>query len=98
MRVTIPHKLSKEEVRKRLDAHAGELADFIPGSAVEVENDWIDDDHMALGITAMGAFVGADLTIEERQVIADIELPMKLMFVKGTIERKIRDNGVKLLA
>lgn len=97
MRINVPHKLSKAEVHKRLDEHADELANFIPGGMAAVEKDWIDDEHMALGVTALGSFVGADLAIEDRQVVVEIELPMKLMFVKGTIERSIRDNATKLL-
>ena len=97
MRINIPHKLSRAEVHKRLDKHSDELANFIPGGMAEVEKDWVDDNHMALGVTALGSFVGADLTIEDKQVVVDLELPMKLKLMKGPIERSIRDNTTKLL-
>jgi Putative polyhydroxyalkanoic acid system protein (PHA_gran_rgn) len=97
MRIAIPHKLSKAEVHKRLDEHADELANFIPGGMAEVEKDWVDDEHMALGVTALGSFVGADLAIEDKQVVVEVELPMALKLMKGKIERSIRDNTTKLL-
>jgi hypothetical protein len=97
MRVAIPHKLDKAEVHKRLSERTGEIANFIPGGAANVETDWLDDDHMALGITAMGSFVGADVTLEDKQVVVELELPKKLAFVRGTIERGVRDNITKLL-
>jgi hypothetical protein len=97
MRITVPHKLSKAEVRKRLDEHADDLANFIPGGMAEVEKDWLDDEHMALGVSALGSFVGADLEIQDKQVVVELELPMKLKLMKGPIERSIRDNTTKLL-
>ena len=97
MRITIPHSLSKAEVHKRLDAHSNELANFIPGGMAEVEKDWRDDDHMALGVKALGSSVAADLAIEAKQVVIKVELPMKLKLMKGPIERSIRDNTTKLL-
>jgi hypothetical protein len=97
MRVAIQHKLSKAEVRKRLTERTGEIADFIPGGFADVESDWVDDDHMAMGITAMGTFVGADIAVEDQQVVIEVELPKKLAFVKGSIERSIRDNATKML-
>ena len=97
MRITVPHKLTKAEVHKRLDEHADELANFIPGGMAEVEKDWIDHEHLALGVTALGSFVGADLAIEDKQVVVEVELPMKLKLMKGPIERSIKDNATKLL-
>jgi hypothetical protein len=97
MRITIPHKLSKGEVHKRLDEHADELANFIPGGVAEVDKDWLDDDHMALGVTALGSFIGADIAIEAKQVVVEVELPTKLKLMKGPIERGIRDNTTNLL-
>lgn len=97
MRINVPHKLSKAEVHKRLDGHAQEIANFIPGGVAEIEKDWVDDEHMALGIRALGAFVGADLAIEERQVVVEVELPGALRLMKGKIERSIKDNTTKLL-
>lgn len=97
MRITVPHKLSKAEVHKRLDEHADDLANFIPGGMAEVEKDWLDDDHMALGVTALGSFVGADLAIEDSQVVVELELPGALKLMKGKIERSIKDNTTKLL-
>lgn len=97
MRVAIPHKLDKTEIRKRLNERTGEIANFIPGGGAEIESDWIDEDHMAIGITVMGSFVGADLALEEKQVVVELELPRKLGFVKGAIERGVKDNMTKLL-
>lgn len=97
MRIAVPHTLGKDEVRKRLSERTGEIADFIPGGFANVDSEWVDDDHMALGITAMGSFVGADIAVEAKQIVIEVELPKKLAFVKGTIERSIRDNATKML-
>ena len=68
MRIAIPHKLSKVEVHQRLDSRTSEIVDFIPGGAATVESDWIEDDHLALGITAMGQFIPCDVHIEDSQM------------------------------
>ena len=52
---------------------------------------------MALGITAMKSFVGADLTVQEKQVIVEIELPLALKFFSKSVEQAVRDKGRKLL-
>ncbi|WP_068073214.1 hypothetical protein [Novosphingobium lentum] len=98
MRIAIPQSLPREEVRRRLKARSGEIVDFLPGGGLaNVENDWIDEDHMTLGITAMGQFVGAEVAVEEHQMVVTVDLPPQLGFVGKMIEGGIRDKGTKLL-
>lgn len=97
MRIAIPHKLTEAEVHKRLSEGTNDIADFIPGGFANVESDWVDDRHLALGITAMGTFVGADIAVGAEEIVIELELPKKLAFVRGTIERSVRKNAVELL-
>jgi hypothetical protein len=97
MRIAMPHHLGKDEVRRRLKARTGDLPSFIPGGLAQVDSSWPDDDTLALGITAMGQFVGAKVAIVETQMVVTVDLPPQLGFVGGVIEQGIRSTGMKLL-
>lgn len=97
MRIAIPHKLGKAEVHRRLDSRTGEIVDFIPGGLAQVESDWIADDHLAIGITAMGQFIPCDVHIEDQQMVVEIDLPAQLSFVAGMIEKGVTKTGMKML-
>ncbi|RGP39717.1 hypothetical protein BPTFM16_02674 [Altererythrobacter insulae] len=98
MRVALPHELGREEVRRRLKERTHEITDYIPGGMAEVETDWVEDDRMALHITAMGQTITGHIDVYDEQVIFEIELPGMLSFVEPAIEKAIRANGQKMLA
>lgn len=97
MRVPLPHNLGKEEVRRRLRARSHEIGDAIPGGMAQVSTSWPNEDCMALGIDAMGNRIGAQVLIEETQVIFEVDLPAALSFVEPMIAGAIRKKGQKLL-
>ena len=96
MRVTVPHKLSREQVRERLRMHAHEIAGNVPGA--QVDTSWASDDRMNLSISAMGQKLDGAIDIEDSQVVIDLDLPFALSFVEPMIAGQIREQGQKLLA
>ena len=97
MRVALPHDLGREEVRNRLKERSHEIADYMPGGMAEVETDWIDEDRMALMVSAMGQNITGHIDIEDNQVIFEIKLPGILSFVEPMIEKAIRKDAAKML-
>lgn len=97
MRVPIPHKLGKEEVRRRLGERTHEVANFIPGGMAEVTTSWPDEDTMSLSVKAMGQGVHGRVLIEDTQVIFEVDLPPSLSFVEPMVASAIRNKGHKLL-
>ncbi len=97
MRVALPHTLGKHEVRRRLKARSHELEGLIPGGMAQIETGWAGDDRMLIGVTAMGQRIPCSVTIEEAQMIVEVDLPPALGFVAGMIEGAVRDKGQKLL-
>ncbi|GMM93414.1 polyhydroxyalkanoic acid system family protein [Qipengyuania sp. MTN3-11] len=97
MRVPIAHDLPKEEVRRRLRERSHEIADFVPGGMAKVTTGWPDQDHMTLGVRAMGQGIDGQVIIEERQVIFEVNLPPALSFAEPMVAGAIRDQGQKLL-
>lgn len=97
MRVPVPHRLGKEEVRERLRNHSHELADGLPGGA-KVTTQWPNDDRMTMAISAMGQNLWGAIDIEEGQVVIELDLPLALGFLEPIISGAVRDQGQKLLA
>ena len=94
MQITIPHQLTTQEVRARLDAHAPELA----GGMAEVRASWHDEEHMDLAIKAMGQTLTGEIALAPGEAIITIELPLALAFMESTIARSITDKGTQLLS
>ena len=97
MRVALPHELGREELRRRLNERSHEIADYLPGNMAQVATDWIEEDVMALHITAMGQNITGHITAEDAQVVFEIKLPGMLSFVEPMIEKAIRKDGAKML-
>ena len=98
MRVPIQHDLPKEEVRRRLRERMPELPAHMPGGAAEMTTEWPNEDCMQLTVNAMGQTVRTVITIEERQVIVEVDLPPMLSFFKPLIAAAVSDKGTKLLS
>lgn len=98
MRVPIAHDLPREEVRRRLRERSPEIANFVPGGIADVTTAWPDEDHMMLGVRAMGQGIDGQIIIEDHQVVFEINLPPALSFVEPIVAGAIRDKGQKLLA
>ncbi|MFC4293504.1 hypothetical protein ACFO0A_00370 [Novosphingobium tardum] len=97
MRIAIPHTLGKNEVRRRLKARSGEIAGFIPGGMADVRTEWPSDDRMTMAISAMGQKMGAQIDVEETQLVFVVDLPPALSFVEPMVAAAIREKGMKLL-
>jgi len=98
MQITVPHRLSRDEVRERLRSKSGEILGHVPGGMAEVETSWPSEDRMDLAITAMGQVIQGNLEIEDDLVRISIDLPMMLGFLEPMISGTITEQGRKLLA
>lgn len=98
MRVAIPHKLPREEVRRRLKGRAHEIADFIPGGMADVTTRWPSEDRMDLSVAAMGQSIDSMVEIEETELVFTVNLPPALSFIEPMIKGAIASKGQKLLA
>ncbi len=56
--VDLPHKLGREEARRRIAGNFHKLRDHIPGGAAQVDSSWTGD-QLNLDIVAMGQKVAA---------------------------------------
>lgn len=101
MRITIPHDLGRDEVRRRIRARTGEAgakAEALLGGPMTLDLVWLDDDHLRVEASAMGFSVPSSLTIEDEALVFEVEIPAGLGFARKMIEGTIREKGEKLLA
>lgn len=97
MRVSLPHSLGAEEVRRRMHKHGHEIADYFPPGMATVETDWPHEDRMDLFITAAGQRIEGGIDVSEDAVVIELDLPGMLGFLRGTLERAVKKHGGKLL-
>lgn len=99
MRISLPHSLSKAEVRQRLVTRLGDISGKeLPGNIGQFTSNWEGDDALVLKVEAFGNSMAARIEIEENVVHVAIDLPLILSFAAGRIEDEVRAQGAKMLA
>jgi len=94
--VDLPHKLGRDEARRRLATNIHKLQDHIPGGASHVDSSW-DGDRLNLNIHAMGQSVEAQIDVEDAKVHCRIQLPGMLSLFAAPIEAMLKAKGGDLL-
>lgn len=93
--VNVPHKLSREDARDRIDSGFGKVQEQIAGKAVSVDQTW-NGDSMAFTAGAMGQNITGTLHVQESNVLIEIDLPWFLAKLSGGIADKLK-KGTQLL-
>jgi len=97
MRLSLPHDLGAEEVRRRLNEHSHEIAEQFPAGMATVETDWPNDDRMDLLVKAMGQRVEGAIHVEDDMVLIELDIPPMLSFLRPMVEGGVREYGTKML-
>ena len=95
IQVDLPHKLGKEEARRRIAGNVHRLKDHIPGGA-DVQSAWAGD-QLRLDIGAMGQTVSAAIDVLEDKVHLQVLLPGMLGMFSGVIQAALQKKGSVLL-
>ncbi len=94
--VDLPHKLGREEARRRIAGNFHKLRDQIPGGASHIDEQW-SGDRLNLTVHAMGQVVEAVIDVEETKVHCRIQLPGMLALFAAPIEAMLKAKGGDLL-
>ena len=94
--VEVPHKLGKDEARRRIAANVHKLKDQIPGGANRVDSNW-SGDELNLKLEAMGQAMDAAIVVEESKVRVRMMLPPMLGMFARPIEALLSAKGSELL-
>ena len=93
--VDLPHKLGKEEARRRIANNVHRLQEHIPGGA-QVQSGWAGD-QLNLDVQALGQSVQAAIDVEESKVRVKVLLPGVLGMFSGVIQGALQKKGHVLL-
>jgi putative polyhydroxyalkanoate system protein len=93
--VDLPHKLGREEARRRIANNVHTLQEHIPGGA-QVQSGW-SGDQMQLGVMAMGQSVDATIDVDDTKVRLRVQLPGMLGMFSGAIQAALQKKGSVLL-
>ena len=93
--VDLPHKLGKDEARRRIANNIHKLQEHIPGGA-EVQSGWAGD-QLNLDVAAMGQSVTATIDVMEDKVRLKVLLPPMLGMFAGLIQGALQKKGSVLL-
>ncbi|MFL6743669.1 MAG: polyhydroxyalkanoic acid system family protein [Sphingomicrobium sp.] len=93
--VDLPHKLGKDEARRRIANNVHRLQEHIPGGA-QVQSGWAGD-QLNLDVAAMGQEVTATIDVEETKVRVRVLLPGMLGMFGGVLQVALQKKGNVLL-
>ena len=93
--VDLPHKLGRDEARRRIANNVHKLQEHIPGGA-QVQSGWTGD-QLNLDVAAMGQQVTATIDVMETKVRLKVLLPPALGFFSGIIQGALQKKGAVLL-
>ena len=94
--VDLPHKLGREEARRRIERGFGKLSNYVPGGQV-TRHGW-EGDVLHFEVAAWGQQVAARVDVRDALVHVRLELPAMLGMFAGQIQAALNANGPKLLA
>ena len=93
--VDIPHKLGKDEARRRIANNLHKLEEHIPGGA-QVHSGWVGD-QLNLDVAAMGQSVTSTIDVMDDKVHLKVLLPPMLGMFAGIIQAALQKKGSVLL-
>jgi hypothetical protein len=93
--VDLPHKLGKDEARRRIANNIHTLQEHIPGGA-QVQSGCAGD-QLNLDVAAMGQSVTATIDVMDEKVRLKVLLPPMLGMFAGMIQAGLQTKGSVLL-
>jgi hypothetical protein len=93
--VSIPHRLGREEAKRRLQTGSARAASSIPVLNVDEEK-W-QDDRMIFRVRAMGQAASGHLDVADDHVRLEVTLPWLLQRFAEVAQAAIRHRGKLLL-
>ena len=94
--VDLPHKLGREEARRRIASNIHKLKDHIPGGTADVRSNW-NGDTLDLSVQALGQSVDTVISVEDSVVRVRVRLPGMLGMFAKPIEAMLQKKGDLLL-
>jgi putative polyhydroxyalkanoate system protein len=94
--VSVPHRLGRQEARRRLDRGIGRLEGELGALLSGLDHHW-QGDTLNFTASAMWQRITGRIEVLDDAVRIEIELPWVMQFLRDTITKRVRGRGVALL-
>lgn len=97
MKVRVPHSLTIDDARQRLENFIGILKQEYGSNLDHIKEDW-QGNQGTFSFKAMGMAVEGNIVVEPSEVYVEGDLPIAALPFKGKIESTIQDQLKTLLS
>jgi len=91
--VLVPHRLGRQEARRRLDRGIGRLEDELGAILSGLDHHW-QGDTLNFTASAMWQRITGHIEVLDDAVRVEIELPWVMRLLRDTITKWVRGRGV----
>lgn len=92
----IPHSLSAEEAKSRIERSIEPLLSKFQDKVKDIDQGWTGN-TLNFGFKTLGMRITGDITALDQKVDVNGEIPFTAMMFKGKIETEVRDKLTRLL-
>jgi hypothetical protein len=94
--VSIPHRLGRQEARRRLDNGITRLRPELSILLSGLNYHW-EEDTLSFTASAMWQRITGRIEVLDDTVRAEIDLPWMMQVLRDTITKRVRSRGIALL-
>jgi Putative polyhydroxyalkanoic acid system protein (PHA_gran_rgn) len=94
--VTVPHKLSREEAKARIQGGMGQVRQQLAPFATAMEDRWTED-QMEFRVAVLGQNVAGRIDVMDEAVRVEVDLPWMLRLIGEKIQQRIGKQGTLML-
>jgi hypothetical protein len=94
--ISMPHKLTQEEARRRIQAGIADARQQFVGKMTQVEDRWTEN-HLEFKFAALGQPITGRLDVLPGAIHVSVDLPWLLAMLADKIKPEVEQRGRKLL-
>jgi hypothetical protein len=94
--VTIPHSLTQDEARRRIQLRISQLRSEFGHKVGAVQEQWTDN-HLVFEVQALGQHIHGRMEVEPQTIHLEVDLPWMLALLGGRLQKEVQEEGRKLL-
>ena len=94
--ISIPHRLGRQEARRRLESRIGRLQRELRAVLSGLDYHW-QGDTLSFTASAMWQRINGRIVVLDDAVRVEIELPWVMQLLRDTIAKRVRGRGIALL-
>jgi hypothetical protein len=94
--VSIPHRLGRQEAKRRLDRGISRLRPELAGLISTLDHSW-DQDRLNFSATAMWQTITGAIEVLDDAVRIEIQLPWMMSLLADTVAKQVRGRGIAML-